>query len=128
VAKTIRINDRLIKIFGQEKAVQLALTKHALEEAKLGNTLLLFSAAIGSCSLGDAERDEITNGLVEYHRPDMVRRVEKILIAYWRGNLRAEGWPATAATQKVVEVFGRSHGFVCEAIRNNKKRGGVFAL
>ena len=100
--------------------------RDALKEAKQGNTLPLFILATSFCSLNDGERNDTQTGLLEYHRPDMVRRVEKILIAYRRGSLVAGGWPRAAATALVMEEFSRSHGLVHAAIAANKKRGGVF--
>jgi hypothetical protein len=128
VVKTFEVDDRLVRILGRDKTLQLAFTKHALREAKLGNMLPLFSCAISFCSLSDIERDEIADGLLVYRRSDVVRRVEKMLVAYWRGSLIANGWPKEAANAELKQEFGCSRGYVYEAIADNRKRGGMFSL
>jgi hypothetical protein len=112
----------------RQLVIEGSAIKDALKEAKHGNTLPLFMLATSFCSLSDGERNDVQHGLLEYHHPDMVRRVEKILIAYRRGSWVAGGWPKDAATKQVMEEFGRSRGLVHTAIADNKKRGGVFSL
>ncbi len=110
----------------RQLVIEGSAIQDALKEAKQGNTVPLFMLAVSFCSLSDGEKTDVQRGLLEYHRPDMVRRVEKILIAYRRGSLVANDWSMVAATTQVMKEFGRSHGLVHAAIAANKKRGGVF--
>ena len=81
-----------------------------------------------SLPLSVEEKDNLQTKLLDYHRPHEVRRVEKLLIAYRRGSLVANGWDKTAAIKQAMQEFNRSHGLVCQAIADHKTRGGVFAL
>jgi hypothetical protein len=100
----------------------------AAAEARRGNTFSLFMLAWNLCPLSEEEKDNLQTKLHDYHRPHEVRRVEKLLIAYRRGSLVANGCQKSAAIKQVMQEFDRSHGLVCQAIAGHKTRGGIFAL